>query len=50
MDSLYTSCVETDLAMLHYITFIEPFGVLPIEALSFDAQQFTNNYANKVFE
>jgi hypothetical protein len=37
MNSLYTSYVETDLATLHYVTFIEPFDVLPIEALSFDA-------------
>jgi hypothetical protein len=50
MDCLYKSCVETDLTTLYYVTFIELFGVLPIEALSFDAKQFKNNYINKVFE
>jgi hypothetical protein len=50
MDSFYTSCAETDLPTLHYVTFIEPFGVLPLEATSFDTQQFMNNYAKKVFE
>jgi hypothetical protein len=33
----------TDLASLHYVTFIEPFAVLPMDALSFDSEQFTNN-------
>jgi hypothetical protein len=50
MDSFYISCVETNLATLHYVTFIEPFDVLSTEAISFDVQQFTNNYGNKVFE
>jgi hypothetical protein len=36
--------------MLHYVTFIEPFGVLSIENLSFDYNQFTSNYTNKIFE
>jgi hypothetical protein len=39
-----------DLAMLHYVTFIELFAVLPTEALSFDSAHFTSNYTNKVFE
>jgi hypothetical protein len=50
MDSFYKSGVEMDLTTLHYITFIKPFSVLPTEALLFDAEQFTNNYTNKVFE
>jgi hypothetical protein len=50
MDFFYQSCVETDLSILHYVTFIEPFGVLPTEALSFHSDQFTSNYANKIFE
>jgi hypothetical protein len=36
--------------MVHYATIIEPFGVLPIEPLSFDAKQFTNNYTKNVLE
>jgi hypothetical protein len=50
MDSFYKSCAETDLATLHYVTCIELFDVLPTEPLSFDDEQFTNNYTNKVFE
>jgi hypothetical protein len=34
--------------MLQYITFIELFDVLPIEALSFDDEKFTSNY--NIFE
>jgi hypothetical protein len=37
------SCIETNLALLHYVTFIEPLTVHPIEALSFDSAQFANN-------
>jgi hypothetical protein len=40
----------TDLASLHYVTFIEPFAVLPMDALSFDSEQFTNNSINKPIE
>jgi hypothetical protein len=50
MDYFYKSCVETDLATLHYVTFIESFNVLPTEPLSFDSAHFTSNYTNKVFE
>jgi hypothetical protein len=50
MDPFYKSCVETDLASLHYITFIEPLIVLSTETLSFDSEQFTNNPINKVIE
>jgi hypothetical protein len=42
-------------AMLHYVTFVEPFGVepfgvLPTEAVSFDDAKFVSNYTNKVFQ
>jgi hypothetical protein len=41
--------------MLHYVTFVEPFGVepfgvLPTEAVSFDDAKFASNYTNKVFQ
>jgi hypothetical protein len=36
--------------MLHYVTFVEPFGVLPTEALSFDDAKFVSNYTSKVFQ
>jgi hypothetical protein len=39
-----------DLVTLHYVTFVEPFVVLPTEALAFDSEQFTSNYTNKVSE
>jgi hypothetical protein len=42
--------VETDLASLHYITFIESLAICPTEALSFDSNQFTKNSINKVTE
>jgi hypothetical protein len=50
MDCFYKSCIEMDLVMLHYVSFIQPFGVLWTEAISFDAEQFKNNYINKFFE
>jgi hypothetical protein len=36
------------LASLHYVTFIELLAVFPMEALSFDSDQFTNNSMKKV--
>jgi hypothetical protein len=50
MDPFYKSYVETDLAFLHYLIFIEPLAVLPTEALSFDSELFTNNSVKKVVE
>jgi hypothetical protein len=50
MDFFYQSCTETDLAILHYATFIEPFDMSPTEPLLFESDQFTSNYANKIFE
>jgi hypothetical protein len=50
MDFFYKSCAKIDLTTLHYVTFIEPFGVLPTEALSFDPDQLMSNYTNKIFD
>jgi hypothetical protein len=50
MDYVYKTYDETDLATLHYVTFIKPLVVFPIETLSFDSEQFTNNSINKVIE
>jgi hypothetical protein len=35
---------------LHYITFIDPLIVPPIDVLSFESEQFINNFINKVIE
>jgi hypothetical protein len=50
MVCLYQICAETDLATLHYIIFIKPFGVLPTKPLSFNYNQITLSYENKTFE
>jgi hypothetical protein len=50
MDHFRNSYVNTDLASLHYVTFIKPLVVLPTEALSFDSKQFMNNSMKKVIE
>jgi hypothetical protein len=50
MDFFYQSCVKMNLATLHYVTFIEPFDMLPTETLSFHSDQFMSNYTNKIFE
>jgi hypothetical protein len=39
-----------DLATLHQVTLVEPFGGLPTEPKLFDTEQFTNNYTNTIFE
>jgi hypothetical protein len=39
-----------DLATLHYVTFIEPFGVFSTEPLSFNSEQFMNNSISNIFE
>jgi hypothetical protein len=41
---------KTDLATLHYVTFIEPFGVFSTEPLSFNFEQFMNNSISNIFE
>jgi hypothetical protein len=50
MDCFCKTNNETDLATLHYMAFIEPLTVFPMEALSFDSEQFTNDSINKVIE
>jgi hypothetical protein len=50
MDHFYKSYVETDLAMLHYVIFIEPLVVSQTEVLSFDSNDFTSNSMKKVIQ
>jgi hypothetical protein len=50
IDPFCKSCVKTDLASLHYVSFIEPLAIFPTKALSFDSEQFMNNSINKVIE
>jgi hypothetical protein len=50
IDTFYKSYGATDLASLHYVTFIEPFAVLPTETLSFDFEKFTNNSIKQMIE
>jgi hypothetical protein len=42
--------VETDLASLRYVTFIESLAVCSTKALSFNSNEPTNNVINKVIE
>jgi hypothetical protein len=49
MDVFYKSKVDTDLASLHYVTFIEMLAIFPTETLS-DSEQFTNNSMKNVIE
>jgi hypothetical protein len=44
------SYVDTDLAALHYVIFIESFAVSPKEALSLNSEQFVNTSINKLIE
>jgi hypothetical protein len=50
MDSSFKTYVETELASLHYTTFIEPLAICQMEALYFNSDQFMNNSINKVIE
>jgi hypothetical protein len=50
MDRFCKTNIKTDLSTLHYVAFIEPLTVSPMEVLSFDSEQFTNNSNNKVIE
>jgi hypothetical protein len=43
IESSCKTYVETDLALLHYVTFIESLAICPMEALYFDSDQFTKN-------
>jgi hypothetical protein len=40
MDPFCKSYAEIDLASLHYVTFIEPLVIIPMESLSFGFEQF----------
>jgi hypothetical protein len=50
MDHFYKSYTETDLAMLHYVTFTEPIAISPMKTLSFDSNEFMSNSMKKVIE
>jgi hypothetical protein len=50
MNPFYKAYAETNLASLHYITFVEPLTALSSEALSFDSEQFTKNFMKIVIE
>jgi hypothetical protein len=50
MNIFFKSYIDTNLASLHYVTFIKPLAVFPMEALSFDCEHFTNTSINKVIE
>jgi hypothetical protein len=50
MDHFYKSYAKTDLASLHYVTFIESLAIFSTEALSFDFDDFTVNFMKKVIE
>jgi hypothetical protein len=43
-------CCNNNTSPDTFPTFIEPVAILPIEVLSFDSEQFTNNSMNKVIE
>jgi hypothetical protein len=47
---LFKTNAETDLALLHYVNFIESLAVFPTEALSFNSKQFKNNFVKEVIE
>jgi hypothetical protein len=47
MDPFHKSCVTTDLASLHYVTFIESLAIFSTKTLSFDSEQFKNVSINK---
>jgi hypothetical protein len=50
MDHFCKTNIKTDLSMLHYVVFIGPLTVSPMEVLSFDSEQFMNSSNNKVIE
>jgi hypothetical protein len=50
IDYFYKSYAKTDLATLHYVTFIESLVVSPTEALSFDSDTLTSSSMKKVIE
>jgi hypothetical protein len=50
IDPFYKAYAETNLASLHYVTFVEPLAALSTEKLSFDSEQFTKNFMKIVIE
>jgi hypothetical protein len=50
MDTFCKSYGATNLASLHYVTFIEPFAILPMEAMPFDFEYFRNNSIDKMID
>jgi hypothetical protein len=50
MDHFCNSYTDTDLTSLYSVIFIEPLAILPMEALSFDSEQFRNKSIKKVIE
>jgi hypothetical protein len=50
MNPFRNSYADTNLASLHYVTFIEPLAILPTETFSFDSKQVINNSMKKVIE
>jgi hypothetical protein len=50
MNIFFKSYADTDLAWLHYNTFIKPIVISPNEALSFHSELFANTSINKFIE
>jgi hypothetical protein len=50
IDPFCKAYAEIDLTSLHYLTFIEPLVVMPMESLSFGSQRVMNNSINKLIE
>jgi hypothetical protein len=50
MDPFCKSYAQIDLASLHYITFIEPHIIIPMESLSFGLDHFMNKSINVLIE
>jgi hypothetical protein len=47
MNTFFESYADTNLAWLHYVTFLELIVVSPNETLSFDSELFVNTSINK---
>jgi hypothetical protein len=50
MDHFYKSYAETNLASLHYVTFVMLLAAFPTEVMSFDSEHFTKNSMKIVIE
>jgi hypothetical protein len=50
MDPFYKSYAQNDLVSLHYVTFIEPHVIIPMESLSFGLDHFMNKSINELIE